>query len=483
MSNWQGLWLNSPLNKAEERELNFERMELLHSNALLAAVIYSLNSLVITTYLYLHGEKPIIIIFWLSCFQVMAFMMLKNWYNHKGKERPNKPPSRLCKQALMNATAGGCVWGGFLISFFDNTTVIGQFLIIIVIVGTVAGAINMLYSIPAAAVSFVILSLTLPIIYTLFVNTFEYIYFALVTIIFTGFLILSTRNSYLNLIKTVRLRIGFSQLAKREHAANQAKSMFMTNMSHELRTPLNAIIGFSDLMNNEVFGKIPIPQYEKYILDIYSSGRHLMDLVDEVFELSLIETNQIEIKNDFVFLSDVIRDCLVNFEESAANKKISINNQFSQSHDHAYVDEKKIKRVLSNLIKNAINFTPSGGQISVSGHEDEDKGHVIDITDTGCGIEKDRIHQILYTFGQVDGFSTHQGKGAGFGLSIARALVELHGGRIIIQSEVNVGTMVRVTLPKAVCLIEKVPTFTSNKSHVAKLWENEEEKIKRQVNN
>ncbi len=450
MRRWVSLWLSPPLNKAEERELNFERMELLHGSEPLAAAIYSINSIIIVSYLYMSGGNGLVSVMWLACFQYQAFMLLKNWYRHRNKARPKNPPKRLHIRALTNAIIGGGAWGLFFVTSFNNTSGVGHLLLSMLVIGTSAGGITMLFSIPVAAASYALLTLVPPLIYVLFSDFTEYIYVSLITVVFIFYLLISMRNSYLSLVKTVCLRVGFEELAKSEHAANNAKSMFLASMSHELRTPLNAIIGYSQIINEKVFGKIAIPQYEEYILDINRSGEKLLGLVDQILDLSLIETRQTKLEPEPVSMLNIIQSTHNIVENKARAKDIDISYDVDKSIPLLYLDVKKIRQALINLAFNAVKFTPEGGKVVIYATQGDQNDYIIQIKDTGCGIAKKDLDKILTTYGQLDGLSTQVGQGAGFGIPVARALVELHGGKIKLKRGQYKGTIATISLPKDV---------------------------------
>lgn len=456
MSRWISLWLTPPLSVEEERELNFEQLDLLHQNKILAAIIYSLNSLITISYLYMSGGDPVLLGGWLLFFQVLSLKLYINWRRHNNKPRPEKIPKNLLIKTFVSSLFGGASWGLFVISTFGDANAAGQLLMCIVVVGTAAGAISMLYSIPAAAAGYILCALVPPIILTSFIDIGDYIFADLVTGVFIFFLLVSMRNAYLALVKMVHLRVGFQELARSEQAANHAKSMFLANMSHELRTPLNAIIGFSQIIKNKMFGDIAVPQYENYVEDINKSGEHLLELVNEILDLSRIETGQVELERVALSLPDIIQSVIVMVREKAREKKIDFSTDVDTSLPPVFVDVKKIKQVLISLVINAIKFTPEGGEVIIYAFLNEKDEYIIQIKDSGTGIAEEDIEKVLNTFGQIDQLSVKEGQGAGLGLPVARAMTELHGGKLRLESSLNKGTLVTISLPHDCCRVPDI---------------------------
>jgi signal transduction histidine kinase len=233
---------------------------------------------------------------------------------------------------------------------------------------------------------------------------------------------------------------------KQAEFANRAKSDFLANMSHELRTPLNAINGFSELMLSSTFGPIGDRRYREYVKDINASGQHLLTLINEILDLSRIEAGKREISEARVDLGGLIASCLRVVRHRADDKGIALDNQAQGNLPILWADETALKQVLLNLIVNGIKFTPAGGRIAVSVEPGHD-GLALVVTDTGIGIAAKDLKAIQKPFGQVDNSLTRDQEGAGLGLPLAKALTELHGGTLTIESTPNEGTAVRVWLP------------------------------------
>ena len=231
-------------------------------------------------------------------------------------------------------------------------------------------------------------------------------------------------------------------------AANVAKSRFLATMSHELRTPLNAILGFSEVMKSEIMGPMHNPQYKDYAGNIHHSGTHLLNLINEILDLSRIEAGRYELHEEPLRLIDVLEDCERLLRLRAESKGLHFIEQFDDALPQIWADERAVRQICLNLMSNALKFTPRGGQITLTVAGLPDGGQLISVRDTGPGIPKDEIPKVLQAFGQ--GSLAHQTAegGTGLGLPIVQNLVELHGGVFELRSELRKGTDAMVIFPK-----------------------------------
>ena len=215
-------------------------------------------------------------------------------------------------------------------------------------------------------------------------------------------------------------------------------------MSHELRTPLNAIIGFSEVLSERMFGELNEKQ-EEYLKDIHASGQHLLSLINDILDLSKIEAGRMELELADFDLPTAIDNALTLVRERAGRRGITLGCEIDERVGMIQGDERKVKQVLLNLLSNALKFTPEGGRIDVRAALKE--GTVeISVTDTGVGIAPEDQEAIFEEFRQV-GTSDKKVEGTGLGLALSRKFVELHGGRIWVQSQEGVGSTFTFTIP------------------------------------
>jgi two-component system, cell cycle sensor histidine kinase PleC len=243
-------------------------------------------------------------------------------------------------------------------------------------------------------------------------------------------------------------RVISDEARNRAEAANVAKSRFLATMSHELRTPLNAILGFSEVMQAEIMGPMHNKVYKEYAGNIHDSGRHLLNLINEILDLSRIEAGRYELKEEPIRLIDAAEDCHRMLKQRAEAKGLQIIEDFDETLPQVWADERAIRQICLNLVSNALKFTPRGGVITITVAKLPNGGQTIRIKDTGPGIPKEEIPRVLQAFGQ--GSLAHQTAegGTGLGLPIVQNLIELHGGAFELQSELRKGTIAIITFPK-----------------------------------
>jgi signal transduction histidine kinase len=245
-------------------------------------------------------------------------------------------------------------------------------------------------------------------------------------------------------IQNARLFREIEDKSRQLEVASQHKSEFLANMSHELRTPLNAIIGFSEVLAERMFGEINDKQAE-YLSDILESGQHLLSLINDILDLSKIEAGRMELEPTDFALPGAIENALTLVKERAHRRGIALVRTVDERLGMIHADERKVKQVLLNLLSNALKFTPEGGQIDVRArvHDGETE---ISVTDTGVGIAPDDQEAVFEEFRQV-GTASKKVEGTGLGLAISRKFIELHGGRIWVESQLGKGSTFAFTLP------------------------------------
>jgi signal transduction histidine kinase len=247
-------------------------------------------------------------------------------------------------------------------------------------------------------------------------------------------------------IQNARLFREIEDKSRQLEVASQHKSEFLANMSHELRTPLNAIIGFSEVLAERMFGEINDKQAE-YLSDILDSGRHLLSLINDILDLSKIEAGRMELNLSDFNLPTAIDNTMMLLRERAHRREITLKQTIDERLVAIHADERKVKQVLLNLLSNALKFTPEGGRIDVRASM-RDGSAEISVTDTGVGIAPEDQATVFEEFRQV-GTASKRVEGTGLGLAISRKFIELHGGKIWVESQVGKGSTFAFTVPLA----------------------------------
>jgi signal transduction histidine kinase len=229
-------------------------------------------------------------------------------------------------------------------------------------------------------------------------------------------------------------------------ASDRAKTKFLANMSHELRTPLNAIIGFSEVI--KIDAPQPKERYPEYAQYIHDAAIHLLELINGILDLARIEAGKVELEEEAVSISDLIYSAVTTVRPIAQKKLVSIDCRHHRTEAVIRVDQTKFKQVLLNLLSNAVKFTQPSGTVVVDCCRDDLGDLLIFVKDTGVGIPREQLEKVLEPFEQVEDHLTRRNEGTGLGLPIAKALIELHGGRLSLDSELNVGTTAELRLPR-----------------------------------
>jgi PAS domain S-box-containing protein len=237
------------------------------------------------------------------------------------------------------------------------------------------------------------------------------------------------------------------QAKEQAEIASRTKSEFLANMSHELRTPLNAIIGFSTMLRQEMFGPIGSQKYLEYSNDIHDSGMHLLRVINDILDLSKIESGRFELHAEEVELPRIIDASLRIIGERAESANVVIVCDMEEDLPHLYIDERCFKQILLNVLSNAVKFTLAGGQIIIKAAMDAHNNLLLTIADTGIGMRPEDIPRAMAAFMQVDSSHARKYQGTGLGLPLTKTLVELHDCVFNLESEFGKGTTIKITIP------------------------------------
>ena len=250
------------------------------------------------------------------------------------------------------------------------------------------------------------------------------------------------------LVRATEMRAGELEVSRAQaEQASQFKSDFLAKMSHELRTPLNAIIGFAEVIHTGTFGKVSA-RYQEYAHDILQSGQHLLAIINDLLDLTKIESGQVELHEAPVDLAETIQAAIVMMRARASGEDLRLHAELPERLPQVRADERLIRQMLLNLLANAIKFTPPGGDIAVGVIEQADGSIRVFVADNGIGIEIENIPRVLEPFVQVENGLARKYEGTGLGLPLVKSFAELHGGALTIDSGTGLGTTVNIILPR-----------------------------------
>ena len=253
----------------------------------------------------------------------------------------------------------------------------------------------------------------------------------------------------LGMARTARRNRELEYARSRAEAANEAKSQFLTIMTHELRTPLNAIIGFTDLMQSGTFGKIEPPRYGDYLVDINNAANQLLSIINDMLDMAKIEQGKMVLQDEPVDIKSLIGTLLRVVSQRAQAGSLSLSSDLPQEPVTLSADQRAMRHIVLNLLSNAVKFTPAGGDIAVRLTLLPDGGVELAVADTGIGMTPEHIEIALTPFAQVENAYTRKYEGTGLGLPLVKSLVELHGAELTIDSQLGVGTVVRIAFGAA----------------------------------
>jgi signal transduction histidine kinase len=387
-----------------------------------------------------------------------ALLLLYYWYR---RAQPGETEARQWGRRLVGAVlALGCVWGSAAVIMFPADLGLQLGLALTLFLVALSGALG------GAAYISIAWALDIPTLTPLAVRMAleaDLVHMAVAAGLLVMLAVILYEANQLSRLIANSLQMRFENLELNEalteqriqertrilEAANRHKSEFLANMSHELRTPLTAIIGFSEGLKEKMFGELN-PKQTEYVRVIYSSGQHLLSLINEILDLSKVEAGRMELVVTSFALPVALENALTLVRERAHRHGIALELRIDERLGEIVADERKVKQVLVNLLSNAVKFTPEGGSVVVTAASTQ-YGVEVSVSDTGVGIAPEDQEVIFEEFRQVGADYTRKREGTGLGLTLAKKFVEMHGGRIWVKSELSKGSTFTFTLPLRPC--------------------------------
>jgi two-component system cell cycle sensor histidine kinase PleC len=415
------------------------------------------------------GEIGLWALFTLTCYTILAFMARRV----EGTEIAQLNLVQTRREFLISHFLCGIGWS-WLVWIGCDACQIGQFQLVkavlllvamaatTVMTSSLRGAMLATFTLPVALYAYAGIRLWQPgetVMAILLVLSLPFFAFVAHHLHRSSLMLLSFRSEKDGLVVELETAKSMSDEARRRaEDANLAKSRFLASMSHELRTPLNAILGFSEVMSNEVLGPMSNPTYRDYANDVHESGQHLLDLINEILDLSRIEAGRYQLNEEPVMLLGVVEDCCHMMELKARNKDIRVVQEFEHELPRLFADERAVRQITLNLLSNAIKFTGAGGEIRVRVGWTAGGGQYISVKDNGPGIPADEIPVVLSAFGQGSIAIKSAEQGTGLGLPIVQGLLAMHGGEFQLHSKLREGTEAIAIFPLS-RVMEELPAL------------------------
>lgn len=428
-----------------KQDADVDRIDALIRHLPVIAAAYVVNPILAALLVWPYVDKIVIAVWVLACMG-LGYLHLVSWLRHRHKSRPESVSPQTIRRASIQSLVGGILWGTFLAwSTWQAPTDIQAFLALLA-AGITAGAAVVLHRLPIACCLY-ILVMILPGSFVLVITGGQdQFILGIFCATYLAYLLFGARQAYIAFIDGVRPKVESRMHLRRAEAANRTKTEFLANMSHELRTPLNAIIGFSDVMKGEVFGPLN-DRYQECATDIHQSGRHLLQVINDILDVARIETGNIDLHEEEFCLTEIVERSIRMVEDRARARNIDLQLDLPATLPNIRADERKIKQILINLLSNAVKFTPPGKSIRVTAERTHDGGILIAVADTGIGMAAEEIPKAMTPFRQIDNKLSRRYDGTGLGLPLAKSLAEIHGGSLEIESRTGKGTTVTLRLP------------------------------------
>jgi two-component system cell cycle sensor histidine kinase PleC len=426
-------------------QIRREQVSHLARGLLLGLFVHPLVAALVALALLGHAPQERIAA-WMLCVWGLAAVRAVYWQRHHGRLAAEGCPAGAALLLTAIAAASNLVWCMAPLLIWPADAAGAQVLLLVAIaaataVETVALASFMVAVIGSLAVSLLTLGAALGVHGLLTPLVLAAL------LLYATVMALGARHVNRLLLESLRLRFELAAASTAAEAASKSKSDFIANMSHELRTPLNAIIGFSEMIKDRTFGDGALARYVEYASHIHRSGQHLLEIINDILDLSKIEAGRFELKDERVDLGEVVKTSLLLVTDRAEEAGVALEASVPSPSPVIRGDERAIKQALLNLLSNAVKFTPIGGNVQIAVARDGIGGVRVSVTDTGIGMAPGDIPKAMQPFGQLGDVHTRSRPGTGLGLPIVRSLIEMHQGKLSLISEVGVGTSAEISFP------------------------------------
>lgn len=416
-----------------------EQVAILYRNAKVILIANTLNAVLVAALLWQWTGD--IAIFWLAAVWLLTLARGGLVYAYR-KIRPAPPEMRRWAWFfVVGSAASGLAWGAGCYLLFVPGETIAQLVIAYVVAGMAAGGVVTLSVWLPAAVSFMTPMLTGQAAILLLQDDRQYLIMAGMTVLMWAIFTAVTVTYNRSLQRSLALRFENFRLGEKLEQAhlveigNQAKTRFFATMSHELRTPLNAILGFSQILQSEMFGPVGSDQYKDYVRSINDSAQQLLRMIDEVLLLSSIEAGRVQLEDQQMDLSEAVRTAVEGLREAAEARGVQVVTDLSEACAMVRADQFAVRQILINLLLSALNSVPDGGEVSIATSLDQARRLVLKVAHTGSATSPQEPDDTAEDLAEIDSLVANKGERPGFGLSVAKALVEMHGGSLDLETD------------------------------------------------